>query len=415
MARKFLTAIDLAKNELQNAVVQNLGSAPSAPVKGQIYMDSTGNILYWYNGSGWVAAQGGAGAVPATTVTQSTVSDTSVVGVATTYAREDHKHGREGFGSVTAQTTFGAASSNGASTNVPRADHTHGTPAHDVTAHQFLKLSDFSSPNTSVSFASQKITSLATPTNSTDAANKAYVDSLASGLAWVAPVRATTTANITLSAPQTIDGISIVANDRVLVKNQTLAQENGIYLCAAGAWTRTTDADAASKFPNMSLMVALGTTQADTGWTCTADLPITLNTTPLPFVQFSGTNTVVAGNGLLASGPIFNVINVDGSLTVAADSVSVAYAGTGSATTAARSDHTHSIYTRKYADFAIGGATSQVVTHNLNTRDVTVNVYRNTTPWDTIECDIERTTTQTVTLRFAVAPSASEYTAVVVG
>src|SRR5213076_1168279 len=96
----FYGAIDLSTNELRNAVVQNLPSAPSSPQKGRLYFDSVGNILYWYNGSGWIAAQGGAGAVPATTVTTQAVGDAAVVGVATTYAREDHKHGREAFGAV---------------------------------------------------------------------------------------------------------------------------------------------------------------------------------------------------------------------------------------------------------------------------------------------------------------------------
>src|SRR4051795_13067922 len=101
MARKFLTALDPGKHELQNAVVQNLAGAPGTPVKGQLYFDTGGNILYWYNGSGWVAAQGGAGAVPATTVTTQAIGDTPIVGVATTYAREDQKHGEPGFGVIT--------------------------------------------------------------------------------------------------------------------------------------------------------------------------------------------------------------------------------------------------------------------------------------------------------------------------
>ena len=122
------SAIDLVKNELRNAVIQNLGSAPSAPIKGQIYFDSVGNILYWWNGTQWVAAQGGAGAVPADTVTTQAVGDTAVPGASALYSRGDHKHDREAFGAVTAQTAFGAASANGSASTVIRSDHVHGTP-----------------------------------------------------------------------------------------------------------------------------------------------------------------------------------------------------------------------------------------------------------------------------------------------
>src|SRR4029077_17208660 len=178
MPRKFLTAIDLSKNELQNAVVHNLPgtSGPATPSKGQLYFDSTGNILYWYNGSGWVAAQGGAGAVPATTVTTQAVGDAPVVGVATTYARGDHKHGREAFAAITAQTTFGQAASNGVALTLPRSDHVHGTPTHDNAAHAAINRSALAVPTADVPWGGFKITGLGTPTAGTDASTKAYVD-----------------------------------------------------------------------------------------------------------------------------------------------------------------------------------------------------------------------------------------------
>src|SRR4029077_11302836 len=119
----FYGAIDLAKNELRNAVFQNLGSAPSTPVKGQTYMSTADNTLYWYDGSQWIAAKGGAGAVPADTVTTQAVGDSAVQGVSALYSRGDHKHGRESFGVVTAETTFGSATANGSAPTIARSDH----------------------------------------------------------------------------------------------------------------------------------------------------------------------------------------------------------------------------------------------------------------------------------------------------
>src|SRR5215472_12706251 len=123
-------AIDLVKNDIRNAVMQNLGSAPAAPVKGLLYFDTTANVLYWYNGTTWIAAQSGASLNPATTVTTQAIGDAPVVGTLATYAREDHKHGEPAFGAVTAQTSFGAASGNGSAVTLPHSDHTHGTPTH---------------------------------------------------------------------------------------------------------------------------------------------------------------------------------------------------------------------------------------------------------------------------------------------
>ena len=87
------------------------------------------------------------------------------------------------------------------------------------------------------------VTGLSTPSASSDAATKAYVDTVVSGLDAKASARVATTANITLSGTQTIDGVSVIAGDRVLVKDQSSPAANGIYLVASGSWTRTTDAD----------------------------------------------------------------------------------------------------------------------------------------------------------------------------
>ena len=87
------------------------------------------------------------------------------------------------------------------------------------------------------------ITGLSSPTNDSDAATKGYVDGLVQGIDAKASVVAATTANITLSGAQTIDGVSVVAGNRVLVKDQSTSSANGIYVAAVGAWARSTDAD----------------------------------------------------------------------------------------------------------------------------------------------------------------------------
>lgn len=146
-----------------------------------------------------------------------------------------------------------------------------------------------------------------TPSASTDIANKLYVDTVAQGLDAKASCVAATTANITLSAAQTIDGISIIAGNRVLVKNQTLTQNNGIYLCAAGSWTRTTDADTWDELTSAFTFIEQGTTNGDTGWVCTANAGGTLGTTSLPWSQFSGAGSYTASTGLTLTGTAFSL------------------------------------------------------------------------------------------------------------
>jgi phage-related tail fiber protein len=178
------------------------------------------------------------------------------------------------------------------------------------------------------SSTSATITGLASPTNDSDAATKGYVDALAQGIDAKASVVAATTANITLSGAQTIDGISIVAGDRVLVKDQSTASNNGIYLCATGSWTRTTDADTYAELVAAFTFVEKGTTNADSGFICTIDAGGTLGSTSITWAQFSGAGQITAGDGLTKTGNTLNVGTASSSrIVVNSDNIDLATSG----------------------------------------------------------------------------------------
>ena len=185
------------------------------------------------------------------------------------------------------------------------------------------RLDQMAAPSATVSLNAQKISNLADPTGAQDAATKAYVDATRQGLDVKDSVRAATTTSITLSATQTVDGVALVAGDRVLVKDQSTASANGIYVVAAGAWIRATDADSSAKVTaGMFTFVEEGTANADTGWVLTTNSPITLGTTSIAFTQFSGAGQVTAGAGLTKTGNTFD-IGAGTGLTVNADDVAL--------------------------------------------------------------------------------------------
>lgn len=237
-----------------------------------------------------------------------------------------------------------------------------------------------------------------TPVNDTDAANKVYVDNAVQGLTWKTAARAATTGNITLSGTQTIDGVAVVAGERVLVKNQTTGSQNGVYVVAAGAWTRATDNDSTAELDGAAIYVESGTVNADTVWTQTVDTP-TVGTTTLVWAQINGgavptASTSTAGKVQLAT----------------------------QAEAQAKSDSTKALTPASVADFARkytgligdGSATSINVTHGLGTQYVTAQVYDASTNAQ-VECDITLTSGTQTAFIFATAPASNSFRVVITG
>ena len=149
---------------------------------------------------------------------------------------------------------------------------------------------------------SGKVTGLNAPTDTTDAANKQYVDNAIAGLAWKQAVNAATTTNITLSGTQTVDTVSLVAGNRILAKNQTNGVENGIYIVAAGAWSRSSDLTLGSGASGASTYVLSGSSNGQYSFVCNNFSPSDIvGTNALTFVIFNYTSNVGNVVGPLSS------------------------------------------------------------------------------------------------------------------
>lgn len=184
-----------------------------------------------------------------------------------------------------------------------------------------------------IAMGSSKITGLGTPTADADAATKAYVDSVAQGLDVKGSCRVGTTANITLSGTQTIDGVAVIAGDRVLVKNQSSAAENGIYVVAAGSWARATDADTWAELVGAFTFVEEGTVNDNSGWVCTSPAGGTLGVTAVTWEQFSGAGQITAGAGMFKSGNTLNVGTASSArIVVGTDDIDLATTGVTAST-----------------------------------------------------------------------------------
>jgi hypothetical protein len=476
MARKFLVSIDLNKNELQNAVIQNLATAPSTPSAGQVYYNTTDNQLYIYNGTRWevagnavlsglLASRPAAATVDAGTIYYATDTYLFYYSDGSAWAQTNQ------FGTITAQTSYGASSGNGTATDYARSDHTHGTPALGTATPNAIAGVTGSAgtattpskedhthaftPAADLSMAGFKLTSLGAPSADTDAANKGYVDAVAQGLdvkasvvyATAAVLSAYTfsaTAGGTLTANAngalSVDGSTPSVNDRILVKNETSgdAPYNGIYVVTTVGdgsnpyvLTRSADANISAEVTDgMFTFVEQGTTNSSTSWVLTTNNPITLNTTGLVFAQFSGAGTYTASNGVLLTGTNFTFdpragyglqtgatgaeikLATTSGLNLTSDLAVGAGNGISVLTNTVAIDS--SVVVSKYStNVGDGAATSYTITHNLGTRDVIVSVYEASGSYAEVICDVNHATTNTITLLFSVAPTLDQYRVVV--
>jgi hypothetical protein len=299
-----------------------------------------------------------------------------------------------------------------------------------------------------LSAGTYKITNLGAPVDATDAATKGYVDSVAEGLHVHASVKAATTGNVNLgSGVAAVDGVTINSGDRVLVRAQTNAAQNGIYVSNGTTLSRALDYNSAGEIdPGDFVFVDQGATYGNAGFVQT-EVITTLGTDNIAWVQFSGAGTFLAGDGLTLDGNIFNAVGTADRITVAADAIDIAstYAGQASITTVgtiatgtwngttiaianggtgattAADARTNLGATTKYTAAnplltETSGSVTWTVTHNLGTRNVVIQVY-DISSFEEVIVDVDRTNTNTATLSWVAADDvdADSYQVVIVG
>lgn len=301
MSKKFLTHIDLAKNELQNAKIANLASAPSGPVTGLIYYDTTLNAFGCYQNATWVY-----------------ILLTDIDG------------------------TFAA--------------------------------------NSDSRYATQK-------------AVKTYVDNAIAGMKWKASARAATSAAGTLASSfanaSVIDGVTLVTGNRILIKDQASALENGIYTVnASGAPTRATDADTGTEMAQAAIFIEEGTANADIAFVCTNNGTITINTTLLVFVAFTGGTISYASAAEAEAKSVTNKAVPPSALT--------------------------NFPVKKLFTIGDGAAVAIACTHSLGNKDVITQI-RQVADDALVEADIVNTSTTVTTITFAVAPTLNSIRVVIIG
>jgi len=432
MAQKFLTNLDLNQNQLLNATFEKLATDPSSGnFEGRLIYNTATDTIKVYTGSAFKSiphtfvSGGGAGIAEALTVSESNGTITLTLAVADT----------DSAGLLSA--SFWQMLTDATS---------------DATASKLVKRDG--SGNAKV----------ATPTDAAHIATKGYVDAARQGLDVKQSVRVATTAAINLSSDlnngDTIDGVTLVTGDRVLVKNQGTALENGIYVAtASGAASRSSDANGTADTGELKsgtfTFVEEGTVNSDKGFVVSTNGTITVDTTGIAWTQFSGAGSFTSGDGLSQDGNTIHVNVTANRTAIVADAIDIAstYVGQSSITTlgtittgvwngtdvavtdggtgasdapTARTNlgikttgGAASTTTATLARVAAQGNTAHssgtsttAVVHNFNTTDVIVQVYEVATG-ETVIGDVNRTNADTVTVVLLGNHSANAFRIVV--
>jgi hypothetical protein len=433
MAQKFLTNLDLNQNQLINATFEVLATDPiSGNFDGRLIFNSTEGVIKVYDAGipGWRKA-------------------ITSIASAGSYA-----------------SALTVSESNGSVSLTPNL--ASGSNAGLMSSSDYTKLADATSEATASKLVIRDASGQAkfgTPTDDAHAATKSYVDAARSGLDVKQSVRAATTTAGTLTTSfangSVIDtNVTLVTGDRILIKDQVTASENGIYTVnATGAPTRATDFDSnAEVTPGAFTFVEEGATNADSGWVLTNNGTINVGVTGLTFAQFSGAGQITAGAGLTKTGNTIDAVGTSNRITVNADSIDIASTyvgqtsittlgtiatGTWSASTIAVNKGGTAATTESGARTNLASASSEAtgrttstpalarvakqgcaassagvstttVTHNFGTTDVIVQIYEVSTG-ATVIGDVTRSNGNTVSVVLYGTIAANDYTIVVTG